>query len=158
MMALTLLQPWASLVAIGAKRYETRGWWTSYRGPLVITASKGFPMDCKRLAYKNEPFSSVLHAGGYTNVNSLIAVCGHALCVVDLMDCIRTQGYAPRFASHPPAEHEEAFGNYTTGRVAWITTNLRRLTSPIPVTGARGVWPLLPDTQARIESQLGARP
>jgi hypothetical protein len=37
--ALTLWQPWASLVALGFKRIETRGWSTGYRGPLVIHAA-----------------------------------------------------------------------------------------------------------------------
>ena len=32
MKALCLHQPWAYLVAIGAKRYETRSWKTRYRG------------------------------------------------------------------------------------------------------------------------------
>ena len=31
MKALTLTQPWATLVAIGAKRIETRIWRTDYR-------------------------------------------------------------------------------------------------------------------------------
>ena len=35
MKALTLTQPWATLAAIREKRLETRGWRTSYRGPLV---------------------------------------------------------------------------------------------------------------------------
>ena len=30
--ALSLTQPWATLVAMGAKRIETRSWATSYRG------------------------------------------------------------------------------------------------------------------------------
>lgn len=38
---LTLSQPYASLVALGAKRIETRSWRTSYRGPLAIHAAKG---------------------------------------------------------------------------------------------------------------------
>jgi hypothetical protein len=38
--ALSLWQPWASLVALGHKRIETRSWSTRYRGPLVIHASK----------------------------------------------------------------------------------------------------------------------
>jgi hypothetical protein len=38
--ALTLWQPWASLVALGVKSIETRSWSTSYRGPLAIHASK----------------------------------------------------------------------------------------------------------------------
>jgi activating signal cointegrator 1 len=43
MKAITLTQPWATLVAIGAKRIETRSWPTNYRGPLAIHAAKGFP-------------------------------------------------------------------------------------------------------------------
>ena len=39
MKALSLHQPWASLIAIGAKRIETRHWTTSYRGPLAIHAA-----------------------------------------------------------------------------------------------------------------------
>ncbi len=39
MKALSLHQPWASLIAIGAKRVETRHWTTSYRGPLAIHAA-----------------------------------------------------------------------------------------------------------------------
>src|SRR5205085_11846598 len=39
--ALSLLQPWATLVIIGAKTIETRSWSTSYRGTLMIHASKG---------------------------------------------------------------------------------------------------------------------
>lgn len=38
MKALTLHQPWASLIAFGVKTIETRGWKTTYRGPLAIHA------------------------------------------------------------------------------------------------------------------------
>lgn len=40
MKALTLWQPWASLIPLGAKTIETRSWSTSYRGPLAIHAAK----------------------------------------------------------------------------------------------------------------------
>ena len=40
MKALTLYQPWATLIAIGAKKIETRSWGTNYRGPLAIHAGK----------------------------------------------------------------------------------------------------------------------
>lgn len=39
MKALSLRQPWASLVADGRKTIETRTWRTRYRGPLAIHAS-----------------------------------------------------------------------------------------------------------------------
>lgn len=40
MKALSLKQPWASMVANGTKTIETRTWRTSYRGPLAIHASQ----------------------------------------------------------------------------------------------------------------------
>ncbi len=41
MKTLTLTQPYASLIAFGAKRIETRTWATTYRGPLAIHAADG---------------------------------------------------------------------------------------------------------------------
>lgn len=38
MKALTIRQPWASLIAHGVKTIETRSWSTEYRGPLAIHA------------------------------------------------------------------------------------------------------------------------
>lgn len=43
MKALTLHQPWASLIALGVKTVETRSWSTAYRGPLAIHAAKRKP-------------------------------------------------------------------------------------------------------------------
>lgn len=40
MKAITIWQPWASLLACGGKRFETRSWATSYRGPIAIHAAK----------------------------------------------------------------------------------------------------------------------
>lgn len=39
MQALTVKQPWASLVAYGEKTIEYRSWATDYRGPLLICAA-----------------------------------------------------------------------------------------------------------------------
>ena len=40
MKAITIWQPWAFLLAMGAKQYETRSWETAYRGPIAIHAAK----------------------------------------------------------------------------------------------------------------------
>lgn len=45
MKALTLHQPWATLVAEGSKTIETRSWSTKYRGPLAIHAGKSTEWD-----------------------------------------------------------------------------------------------------------------
>lgn len=39
MKALTIWQPWASLIARGVKQYETRSWPTKYRGPIAMWKS-----------------------------------------------------------------------------------------------------------------------
>ena len=61
---LTLTQPWATLMAIGAKLNETRVWRTHYRGWFAIHAGKGFPGGCQELCFL-EPFKSALAAAGY---------------------------------------------------------------------------------------------
>lgn len=43
MRALTIRQPWASLIAAGVKTIETRSWATSYRGSMLIHAGKHKP-------------------------------------------------------------------------------------------------------------------
>jgi len=44
MKAITLWQPWASLLATEAKQYETRSWATKYRGLIAIHAAKKNPI------------------------------------------------------------------------------------------------------------------
>jgi activating signal cointegrator 1 len=39
MKAISIHQPWASLITFGAKRLEARSWHTPYRGPILIHAS-----------------------------------------------------------------------------------------------------------------------
>jgi len=51
MKAISLKQPWATLIASGKKTIETRTWPTNYRGDLLICASKrpkrnGYPAGC----------------------------------------------------------------------------------------------------------------
>ena len=40
MKAITIYQPWASLIAVGKKKYETRSWQTNYYGQIAIHAGK----------------------------------------------------------------------------------------------------------------------
>ena len=40
MKALSVKQPWASMIAQGSKMIETRGWPTGYRGDILIVSTK----------------------------------------------------------------------------------------------------------------------
>ncbi|CCQ65412.1 hypothetical protein CWATWH0402_4143 [Crocosphaera watsonii WH 0402] len=46
--AISLHQPYASLIAMGLKKFETRSWSTNYRGKLVICAAKKIPFNSSR--------------------------------------------------------------------------------------------------------------
>lgn len=75
MKALSLTQPWASLIAIGAKRVETRSWSTNHRGPVAIHAAKGFPKFARDLVWA-EPFQGRLREAGIIRFNIFAGIAG----------------------------------------------------------------------------------
>jgi hypothetical protein len=62
--ALSLWQPWASLIAVGAKRFETRSWQTSHRGPLLIHAAQKWGGQLWAMC-RTEPSHAALNAASY---------------------------------------------------------------------------------------------
>jgi hypothetical protein len=141
--ALSLTQPWASLVALGAKRIVTRSWGTSYRGLLAIHASKGFPRDCRELC-DEPPFEEILQKFDLT---AATLPCGVVLCVTKLVDClpIRHVNFPQH---HSLCEYEAEFGCYGAGRYGLILGPVTVLDDPIPARGALGLWEwTLPEEQ-----------
>lgn len=128
---ITLTQPWATLMAIGAKTIETRGWYTRFRGPIAIHAAMGYPKACQALCWE-EPFASVLRAAGETMLPR-----GHILAVCTLDDCKPTDYLRLRITSM-----ERSFGDYGDGRYGFLTSGLRRLKTPVPFKGALGIRPI----------------
>ena len=131
--ALSLTQPWATLVAVGAKTLETRSWGTDYRGPLAIHASKRWIKEDRALVY-DEPFNTALWKYGFDN-----QPLGVVLAIVDLVYCYPIVGVAGI-----PPEPELSFGNYEFGRYVWRLENVRRLAVPIPAKGSLGLWEWTP--------------
>jgi len=131
------MQPWASLVAIKAKRYETRSWNTHYRGPLAIHASKEFSQAARRLA-RAEPFASALFGSEEDlPTGCIVAVCDlEAVMKVGANPCQSVFG----FAHNPLSSAEESFGDFSPGRFAWMLTNVIALENPIPARGAQSLW------------------
>ena len=149
MKALSLTQPWATLVAIGAKRIETRSWQTKYRGPLAIHAAKGWPVRNEMLC-RAEPFrSAFLSRGEVAYAQGATFPKGYIIAVVELVDCVsipcRRWGmvddtHAGVLFDVPPLEPELSFGDYTPGRYAWVLRNPRLLATPIPCKGRLGLF------------------
>lgn len=131
MKAITLTQPFASLVAIGAKRIETRSWATEFRGPLAIHAAKSFPK-WARMTCCWEPFRSALAQAGITDPGQLPVGAVIAVCTL-----VRLQRIKPQ---ELPEEPERSFGDYRPGRYAWILRDVKPVTPPVPARGALGLW------------------
>src|SRR5688572_29785081 len=93
MKVLSLTQPWATLVAIGAKQIETRSWKTAHRGPLAIHAAKGFPKAAKEIC-RQQPFNQALLDAGFMWFDQLPVGCIVAVChLVDVRaTCGKSQG------------------------------------------------------------------
>jgi len=144
MKALTIIQPWATLIAIGAKKIETRSWPTKYRGPLAIHAGNNTQfcrMGGKHYLCGAEPFCSILNAHGKalprergplgaTQVMPLGAVV--ATCTLE--ECWKITHGLPNLS-----QQERAFGDFGVGRWMWMLENITPI-GPIPVKGAMGLW------------------
>lgn len=133
MKAITLHQPWATLVAIGAKRIETRSWRVRYTGPLAIAAGRNREhLDL----CAEEPFRSVLRAAGIFGPADLPF--GVVLCVRQLVKCVATEVVTG--CVQPFTEQERAFGNYADGRFAWLLDGAGQIERPVPARGYQGIW------------------
>ncbi|MDR0269614.1 ASCH domain-containing protein [Paenibacillus sp.] len=137
MKAITIIQPWATLIALGEKQFETCSWRTNYRGELAIHAGK----KVDREACRTEPICSTLEKYGYTEDN---LPTGAIVAIVTLKDCLQsvdtwTDGYVLENGSYVyPPEYE--LGDFTPGRYGWQLSNNRWLPEPIPAKGMQGLW------------------
>ena len=130
MKAITLWQPWASLIAFGLKTYETRTWSTKYRGPLAIHAAKREAIKYEALDWTFSVRTTVLANLGQPEYLPRGAV----ICIVDLVDCRPTDVVRPELVNMDPY-----FGDYLPGRFAWKLANVRRV-GPFTARGAQGFW------------------
>jgi activating signal cointegrator 1 len=153
MRAITLHQPWASLIAVGAKRIETRSWPTPYRGWLAIHAGKTFPPDAERLCLQR-PFSAALLRAGLPSLPRGAVVAVAHLHRVGRIGR-RADGAVIVDGRDLPVEGDElAFGDYTPNRFGWVLTNVHPLPAPIPCRGMQGLWPVPDEVQAAIRAAL----
>ena len=144
MMALSMWQPWASLVSVEAKKWETRGWSTNYRGPLAIHAAKRWTIDQKFLI-NCWPFQAALGplvgqpvdltGRRWWGVETEHLPFGAVIAVCELVDCIKTDGM-----TQAQIGTDRPFGDFSLGRYAWKLENMRRLPVPIPAVGRQGLW------------------
>jgi hypothetical protein len=142
--ALPLWQPWASLVAIGAKRIETRHWPCPQRligERIAIHATK---TDKHLCLCSEEPFYGYVPNRDGLPLGALIAT-------VKVQGCGPiTVEFAAEVWSRQPVEH--AFGDYTPGRFAWMLGEPILFDEPVPWKGSQGIF-AVPSRLVGVEPQ-----
>lgn len=142
MKALPLWQPWASLVAVGAKRVETRHWpapWSLVGQRIAIHATK----TRDHLGWVEvEPFTrrlrGALDAGTLVFIDGELPL-GHVIATAVLDRCTEmTEESIAQLEREQPDEH--AFGLYEVGRFAWVLRDVEHLAAPFPFRGSQGIF------------------
>lgn len=126
MRALSITQPWATLVAIGEKQIETRSWRTHYRGRIAIHASLGYPLAARA-------FAAALTDRRV--LDGLDQPRGVVLGTAELYDVLPVEALRDQVTVA-----ERAYGDYSDGRWGWLLRDVERFEMPIPAKGMLGLW------------------
>lgn len=122
MKALTIKQPWASLIIEGYKKYEFRSWKTNYRGKILIHAGLSLEKDVQE-RFKDYNLDYKL---------------GYIIGEAEIVDCILVdEKFNESLRNIDPivygrSNHVE---NY-----AWKLENIKKYDNPIPCKGKLSLW------------------
>ena len=161
MKAISLWQPWASAIAAGAKRIETRHWPTRYRGPLAIHAAKRKVINELIYYHSCWNWQGAMRSIGWNFASdqdihrlpfgALVATC-------DLVDCRPTESFTQGELGTPRrpegdysdlyAWTERQMGNFDLGRFSWVLDNVKPLPEPISWRGSQGFFEVSLDKAA----------
>ena len=133
MKAISLHQPWASLVAVGAKTIETRGRRTFQQGPIAIHATKRviqYPELEDTLEFNAAVREYLGDDWAYTVPTGVV------VATATLNECVQVDF----FNSPPGSRHEWLFGDYSNGRWMWPLSNIVALDPPVLARGMQGLW------------------
>lgn len=122
MKAITIKQPWASLIVYGIKDIENRNWRTNFRGRILIHSSAkgdiaqfGCLQPNQRLKVLNTPISRICF-------NDLPF--GSIIGSVEIVDCVQ---------NHPSIWADKGVYN-------WVLANPVLFKNPIPAKGKLSFW------------------
>lgn len=147
---ITLWEPWATMLAIGAKTIETRHWSTDYRGEVVIHSAKGGLTQAELYrTCAEEPFLSVLKGAGILEAGMSprqVAAAfprGKIIAVGNLVECHPTESEicVPGVFDERPdldTEQEREFGDYSPGRYGLVFEDVSMLHENIPFKSRQG--------------------
>ena len=128
MKALTIKQPWATLIKEGYKEYEFRTWKTSYRGEIYIHAGKGIDREAmKRFSHLNLDYPS-----------------GCIIAKAKLVDCILVDDEFRRMAENKDSlVYQNIICNSSWTGYGFQLSEVEKI-NPIPAKGKLSFWEYSP--------------
>lgn len=137
MKAITIHQPWATALAVGIKKFETRPRRSNHRGPIAIHAgltmneeALGDLMDIDWGSYIQRPLSRKWSLVGPQDFTQ-----GAIIAVGELTDCLEMDDALIAAQS----QTELRMGHWEPGRFAYQFENITPV-GPFPASGKQGLW------------------
>ena len=127
MKALSVKEPFASLISLGIKKIETRSFKTNYRGEIYIHAS----LTKNKIEEKRKAKLLKLLPYNYKFKE------GNIICKCNLKDCIYMDEKFIKNIKNDKTEY--LCGHYEVGRYAWILEDVE-IIDEIPIKGKLGIW------------------
>lgn len=164
MKAITVYQPYASLIATENKIYETRACSTKYRGPIAIHAAQKVDDDVFRFLICPLSTMRELYKCGVTERNVDDLPRGAIIATAELVDVWRIETSVltgeirarklnsdnrPSVTEIYPTHKEKELGDWRPGRYAWELRNVKILPEPIPAKGKSSLWDWNPEAATK---------
>lgn len=168
--AVSIRQPWATWIALGEKKYETRTWKpdTEHIGNLVaIHASKKFLDEDQKLCLTDRTHRLLCHE---RNMMTGDFPCGYIVGVArmrDFLTVVESPTSGVRLMQStlhrnnyiaPPVRglQEDVLGDFSVGRCVWELSEPAALANPIPSRGALSLWAVPMIVRREVVKELNA--
>lgn len=144
--AISLWEPYASLIRTGAKRFETRSWKKAYHGPLLICASKDGMRKDQLLGLLDDPsfqagLSPLLGIPlDLANPRQYGITPKHLSFGRAVAFCILAEYISTDTMGVDPIGSDAPFGDFSPARYAWRLDDVQAILEPFRVTGRQGFF------------------
>lgn len=154
MKAISIWQPWATAIVLGAKRVETRSKPTHYRGPIAIHASARKQKGELLVHQCSWHWNGVLHPvftgmGGRLDLEDVLTF-GAVIGFGRLCHCKPTHEFTLGEVDairQPAGDYdltrawtERQLGDFSLGRYGWVIEYVEMFKNPIPFKGKQGFF------------------
>lgn len=155
MHAISLWQPYASLIADRVKTKETRSWYPHREAlgkRIAIHASKRKPTRSEYDSFPQEIHDAMIGNQGLFWMETIpygafvaTAILDYVFTVERFVSARTVKGMLTRskhgqFHSEQREMCVDVFGDFSVGRKIWGLSDIKKLDTPVPAVGRQGLW------------------